>query len=332
MRVLVLGGSVFLSRAVAAEAVRRGHDVVAACRGSHPLPEGVTHARLDRDDPDWTVLEGDFDAVFETRTSPSWVAAALERLAERAGHWTYVSSLSAYEDETTPGGSPATLPVRAPLYDEDEPMTAEVYGGRKVACEQLAREHVGRPLVARPGLIVGPGDRSGRFTYWPLRLAAAGAGDEVLAPGEPDDPMQVVDVRDQAAWHVHAMEQGIVGTYDVVGPPSTMATLLAGVASGVGSEPEFVWVPGSVLASHDIEPWMGERSVPMWLPQPDHAGMVDHDDGPVRAAGLRTRPVADTAADTLAWVRGLSPERREAVTTGIDVATEQALLAAWRAA
>lgn len=329
MRVLVLGGSVFLSRAIAAEAARRGHDVVAACRGSHALPAGVRHVVLDRTDPDWSGLDGSWDAVVETQESPAWISAALDALADRAGHWTYVSSISAYADESTPGGTPETLPLREPVTTESDSMEPDVYGGHKVACERLVAGATTTHLLVRPGLIVGPGDPTGRFTYWPIRLGTAPPGSEVLAPGEPGDPMQVVDVRDQAAWHVDAIEAGSTGTLDLVGPRRTMGALLDEVADGVGADVTFRWLPGEVLADHDVEPWTGERGVPLWLPQPDYAGMVSHDASAARAAGLGTRPLAETARDTMDWALADDATVRSGVAvTGISRDLEAQVLAA----
>ncbi|MBY5162617.1 epimerase [Salsipaludibacter albus] len=326
MRILVLGGSLFLSHEIAAEAARRGHDVVGACRGSDPLPDGVEHVVLDRADPDWSSLDGSWDAVVETQESPAWVAAALDALADRTGHWTYVSSISVYADDATPGGTPDTLPLREPVTTESDSMEPEVYGGHKVACERLVVDATDRSLVVRPGLIVGPGDPTGRFTYWPVRLADSRAGDDVLAPGDPADPMQVIDVRDLAAWQVDAIESGLTGTYDLVGPRTTMGELLGQVAAGVGSDVSFTWVSGDDLDQHEVAPWMGERAVPLWLPQPEYAGMVAHEDAPARAVGLLTRSIAQTSADTLAWVHAAGEAGREVGRTGLSREAERAVL------
>lgn len=330
MRVLVLGGSVFLSRAVAVEAAGRGHEVVAACRGTTAVPDGVRHVVLDRDDPDWSDLGGPWDAVFDTQESSTWITQALDALADTTEHWTYVSSISVYADDTVRGGSPETLALRAPVFDDEATHPGD-YGGQKVAAEHLVADRARAHLIVRPGLIIGPGDPSGRFTYWPVRIGTADAGTEVLAPGHPDDPMQVLDVRDLAAFHVDAIEAGRTGVLDAAGPPATMGAVLDQVAAGVGVDVTFRWVPGEVLEAEGIQPWMGERAVPMWLPQPEHAGMVDHDVTAAEEAGLRTRPVAHTARDTLAWAigdgaRGEGEVAPRVSMTGIDRGTERALL------
>ena len=198
MRVLVLGGSVFLSRAVALEAAARGHDVTAACRGSSgSVPEGVRHVPVDRlaGLPD-ELTSTAYDAVVDVARSPSWVRAAVA--AWPGAHWTFVSTINVYADDATPDGRPGTLPLREPRHDDaDLAVDPEAYGPMKVACEQAVLDGAGAALVVRPGLIVGPGDPTGRFTYWPARLDGAGDGEPVLAGGSPDDPVPEVDVRAQ---------------------------------------------------------------------------------------------------------------------------------------
>jgi nucleoside-diphosphate-sugar epimerase len=299
MRLLVLGGSVFLSRAVAGEAVRRGHDVTCGCRGSSALPDGVKHVVLDRatDDPA-EKLTGEYDAVVDVARHPSWVRRAVAALPD--AHYVFVSTISVYADTTVPLGSPETLPlVEAVDEDVDLAEDPEAYGGMKVACERAVLDH-GPAMVVRPGLIVGPGDPTGRFTYWPVRLADGGP---ILAPGRPDDPVQVIDARDLASWLVDCAEQRRTGVVDGVGPVLTWAGLLAEVARGVGVTAELVWADSSRLLELGVTPWSGRGSLPVWLPPEEYAGMLTHDPAPATAAGLRTRPLSETARDTLAWVR-----------------------------
>jgi nucleoside-diphosphate-sugar epimerase len=325
MRILVLGGTVFLSRAVAEDAVRRGHEVVCACRGtSGSVPDGARHVETDRTQPLPSQLTG-FDAVVDVGRHPSWVRAALERLPD--AHWVFVSTINVYEDETTPGGRPGTLPLRAPvLEDVDLAVDPDAYGPMKVGCEQLVTEAAASSALVRPGLIVGPGDPTGRFTYWPARLGDAGAT-EVLAPGDPGDTVQVIDVRDLASWVVDACEQRLTGAYDGVGPAQPIADLLAAVADGCDAEPAWTWVPQEFLEAQHVQPWAGPRSVPLWLPRPAYDGMLAHDVTPSVAAGLRLRPLAETARDTLAWLR-VTPD---ATVTGLSREEEAELLAAWHA-
>lgn len=327
MRILVFGGTVFLSRAVAEEAVRRGHGVVCASRGtSGPAPTGTRHVAADRTGPLPEEL-ADFDAVVDVARQPSWVRAGLEQLSR--AHWVFVSTINVYADDATPGGTPATLPLREPRHDDaDLAADPEAYGPMKVACEQLVLDGAASAMVVRPGLIVGPGDPTGRFTYWPARLGDAAAGAEVLAPGDPGDTVQVIDVRDLAEWIVTSRETRRTGVFDGVGEVQPIGDLLAAVAAGCGVAPDWTWVPQERLQAAGVEPWAGPRSVPLWLPRPEYDGMLAHDVTPSREAGLRLRPVADTARDTLAWARATP----DATVTGLTRAEEAEVLAGARSA
>jgi len=328
MRLLVLGGTVFLSRAVAEDAVRRGYDVVCAARGvSGTVPDGAELVRWDRADPAPTELrEQHYDAVVDVGRHPSRVRSAAE--AFPTAHWVYVSTINVYADDRTPGGLPWTLPLReAVTGDVDLTLDPEAYGPMKVACEQAVREVTDSPTILRPGLIVGPGDPSGRFSYWPARLAEAEAGEEVLAPGAPADLMQLIDVRDLAHWLVDCAAARRAGTFDGVGPAMPLADLLADVAAGVGASPTWTWVEQDFLQAQGVQPWMGPDSIPLWLPRPEYDGMPAHDPTPSFDAGLSVRPLSETAADTLNWLRATP----EAHVTGISREREHCLLAAWHA-
>ncbi|WP_109506727.1 epimerase [Nocardioides speluncae] len=327
MKLLVLGGSVFLSRAVAEEAVRRGHDVVCACRGSSgSLPDGTRHVVLDRDaDDPAAVLDGDFDAVVDVARHPSRVRSAVAALPD--AHWIFVSTINVYPDNTTPGGHPGNLALLDPIETDEDPATGpDVYGAMKVACEQIVTDGAATSMVIRPGLIVGPDDRSGRYTYWPARLADKAAGREVLAPGAPEDPVQIIDVRDLATWIVDSAEQRRTGIFDGVGPATTRGALLAETIKGLEADLDLTWVPQEFLVEQKVEPWSGPRSVPLWLPLPEYAGMLAHDADLPIAAGLRNRSLAETARDTLAWLRA----NPDAEVTGLTRDEEAELLAAWR--
>jgi 2'-hydroxyisoflavone reductase len=323
MRLLVLGGTVFLSKAVAAEAVARGHEVTCAARGtSGSAPEGARLVTVDRGRalPDDL---GEFDAVVDVGRLPSWVRTAVA--AYPSAHWVFVSTVNVYADDATPGGTPATLPlVEAMEEDADLKENPEAYGPMKVACERIVLDGAASAMVIRPGLIVGPGDPSGRFTYWPKRLSQGG---EVLAPGDPADAMQVADVRDLAAWAVTACEQRITGVYDGVGPAVPIADLLAQCAAGVDSDLTFTWVDQEFLQAQEVEPWMGPGAIPLWLPRPEYDGLPAHDVRPSLDAGLTTRPLAETTRDTLTWLEATP----DAEVTGIDLDREKELLAAWHA-
>jgi len=324
MRILVLGGSVFLSRAAAAEAVRRGHEVTCANRGlTGTVPAGARFVRYDRSEPVPAGLAG-FDAVIDVGRHPSRVDAALNALP--AAHWVFVSSISVYADERTPGQTPTADTVEPRWEDVDLQQDPSAYGPMKVACEHLVRDRAASASVVRPGLIVGPGDPTGRFTYWPVRLGRAAVAPTVLAPGDPDDLVQVIDVRDLGGWLVDLAEGRVVGTFDATSPPLPIGRLLQDVAAGCDADPQWVWVTPEFLRSHEVVPWAGPRSLPLWVPRPELTGMLAHDPVGSLAAGLRIRPFADTARDTLAWATATP----EAVVAGLTAQEEADVLAAWR--
>jgi 2'-hydroxyisoflavone reductase len=327
MELLVLGGTVFLSRAVAEEASRRGHTVTAGCRGeSGSVPDGVRHVPWDRSTGDVpeTLAGARFDAVVDVARHPSWVRTAVAAFPD--AHWIFVSTINVYADDATPGGTPFTLPLHDAITTDEDPKDGpEVYGAMKVGCEEIVLGGTESSMVVRPGLIVGPGDPTGRFTYWPARL---GDGGEVLAPGSPHDVVQVIDVRDLASWIVDAAEARTTGVFDGTSQPVARADFLGQLAEGVGTDVDFTWVDQEFLTESKVEPWAGPRSVPVWLPLPEYAGLMAHDVDASYDAGLRTRPLADTARDTLAWVR----EHPDAVVTGLTRDEEREVLESWHAA
>ncbi len=331
MRLLVLGGTSFLSKQIARDALARGHEVVCAARGqSGPAPEGAQLAIIDRDQPGaLEPLTGErFDAVVDVATGAlGWVLAALDVLAERARHWTFVSSINAYADTATLGQSTdAALHEPASVTDHLDwrtEMTVELHSGIKVASENAVRERMGidRAFVVRPGIISGPGDLMDRFGYWAARFARGG---RAVVPDTPDQPIQHVDVRDLAAWIVTAGEQRLGGTYDAIGPVLQLGAVLRETAELVGAEDlELVPIAPDTLADAGINPWGGPRSLPLWLPVAKH-GLVAHDPTPALAAGLAPCPLADTVHTALAdeHTRGLDRPR----TAGLTPAEEQALL------
>lgn len=327
MKLLVLGGSVFLSRAVVEEAVRRGHDVTAASRGvSGSVPAGATHLPWDRTEPPPAELsEASYDAVVDVGRHPTRTRAAVAAVPD--AHWTFVSTINVYPDTSTPGGTPDTLALHEPVHtDEDVMSSPEMYGAMKVSCEQAVQEGAASSVIVRPGLIIGPGDPSGRFTYWPSRLGDAADGDEVLAPGAPADVVQVIDARDLGAWIVDLCETRTTGVFDATSRAMSRGDLLADAARGVGVDVTWTWVPQEFLQEQKVEPWSGPRSAPLWLPLPEYAGMLAHDVDAAYSAGLTTRPIADSARDTLAWLR----ETPDAPVAGLNRDEEAEVLAAWR--
>lgn len=323
MKILVLGGSVFLSKAVAVDALARGHEVTCSARGaSGPVPEGAAFVAWDRtEEMPEELASASYDAIVDVARIPSWVRKGVA--AFPSAHWVFVSTVNVYSDDSIPGGTPATLPLREPQHEDvDLTESPEAYGPMKVACEQLVRDGAASWTVIRPGLIVGPEDPTGRFTYWPVRLAEGG---EALAGGKPDDQMQVIDVRDLAAWIVTCAENGTPGDFDGVGEVMPLSRMLAEAAAGVGSSPAFTWVPQEFLGEQEVQPWMGPEALPLWLPRPEYDGLGSHDPAPSYAAGLVLRPIADTARDTLAWVRATP----DAAVSGMSRDKEAAVLAAW---
>ena len=323
MRILILGGSQFLGRAVANHACARGHDVTCAARGlAGPIAAGARFVRIDRDvagglEP----LAGEsFDAIVDVSRHPGQVRRAVAALKRPDVHWSFVSTISVYADNRIPGQRADTAPLRAPISAEIEHSTDAIYGAAKVACELAVGDDA---FICRAGLIAGPEDPTGRFAYWPARLARGG---EVLAPGSSEDAVQFIDVRDLAQWIVHAAEVHLTGIYDGIGPIRTRGEFLIECATALNASCTFTWIDRAFLEAHDVRRWAGPRSLPMWLPLPDFAGFLTRDTSPARAAGLISRPPADTARDTLHWLRNSNGP-----VVGLTADEESAVLSAWQA-
>ena len=324
MRILILGGTVFVGRAIARRAVEAGHDVTCAARGASGEPvEGADFVRADRDEPDGlAALEGDFDALIDIARRPSHVRNALALLAGRVGHATYVSTCSVYADTATPGQDRSAPVIEPGPPDLDDPTaTDDAYGQCKLHCEQLYLDAFGaeRVFLPRPGLIIGPEDPIGRFAYWIRRIERGG---ELLVPGSPDDLVQHIDVRDLATWVVSAAEGGLVGAYDAVAPSLTRQEFTESIFDGRTTP---TYVPQDFLFANDVGWWHGPRSIPMWVPLPEYGGMFSRDASPSYAVGLPVRPLADSARDTAAWFTDAVP------VTGLTDDEERDVLAAWHA-
>lgn len=332
MRILVLGGTVFLSRTIAELARDAGHEVVCAARGrSGNPPDGVEFVPVDRDEPDgMSILGGTrYDAVVDVEVqSLTRVERALAALAGTAGHWTYISSGSVYADDATTGQDAAGAPVVSTPPEGADETDRELYGPFKVACENAVRAGAGdKAFICRAGLIVGPRDVSDRFGYWPARLASGG---EVLVPGSPEDLVQYVDVRDLAEWVLRCGENNVVGTFDAVAAATPWGEVIDAMVTAVGGpDLTLTWVAGEWLIQQEVTPWSGPQSLPLWLPQPDYAGFMSRDVSASLAAGLQTRSTEETATDTLAWEEVLGPGRDRR--SGITPEFESELLAAWHA-
>jgi 2'-hydroxyisoflavone reductase len=326
--VLVLGGTAWLSGAVAAVAAARGHQVTCLARGeSGTPPDGVDWVRSDRTEPTAyaDVAARHWDAVVDVTSEPEQARSALAALAQDAEHWIYVSSCSVYSDHSTPDAAEDAATLEP--YTGTGPAGDDAYGEAKVACEIACRTAVGsdRVLVARAGLIVGYGDPSDRFGYWPGRVAQAEDGSAVLVPPL-DAPTQVIDVRDLAAWLVRCAEERVAGTYNAVGDVHLFADLVQACADAAGRRPRWVEMSDAWLATHEVQPWMGADSLPLWLPRPEYAGFMTRRNEAARAAGLELRPLVETVTDSLRWERecGLSRARQ----TGLGRGREETLLRA----
>jgi 2'-hydroxyisoflavone reductase len=259
VKFLVLGGTVFLSAAIAREAVTRGHEVTCLARAvSGSIPEGARLLRADREQgaEAYRDAEGDWDAVIDVSWQPSQVRDALAALAAGARHWTYVSSSSVYADQNTRGLDEQSVAL-TPL-TPDQTATEATYGQAKVACEKACLAAVGPRLhVSRPGLIGGPGDPSDRFGYWPARFAVS-RKQAVLVPDAPATPTQTIDVRDLAGWIVTAAERGVTGIFNAVGESAPLSRVLELARAAADHVGDLVAVEPAWLLQHRVQPW--ERS------------------------------------------------------------------------
>jgi 2'-hydroxyisoflavone reductase len=308
MRLLVLGGTRFLGRAVAEAALAGGHDVTLFNRGA-TAPELFPEAERLRGDltRDLAALRGrTWDAAvdLDPTTLPRHVLRCCELLSDAVGHLVFVSTISVYADPSRPLDE--SSPVHEPPDPEPEAFAEEAYGGLKVGSERAVLEAFGnRAAIVRPGLIVGPHDPTDRFTYWPRRLAEGG---DVLAPGDPDAPVQFVDARDLGSWLVRLAGERTSGVFNATGPAEllTLGELLGRIAAAVGSDARLVWTDEARILEAGVRPW---SELPLWVPGADWAGLLRVDVSRALAAGLAFRPLEETARDTLAWSLEAGPQR-----------------------
>ena len=292
MKLLVLGGTVFLGRHVVDAALAAGCEVTLLNRGNHVVrfAQPVEQLQGDRDG-DLSALVGRyFDAVIDcSGYTPKQLQHTADVLRGKVDHYVFVSTISVY------AGFPP-----GQMYDESAPVTQSTqgYGGGKARAEEVIQAAFpGRVTVLRPGLIVGPHDPTGRFTYWPLRLARGG---RVLAPGRPERPVQFIDVRDLAAWCVQLAVQPKPGVFHGVGPKGSMAAMLQACQQSAGSDAQLTWCDDAQLLCANVAPW---TDLPLWIPEADadSGGMLLACDQRAVQAGLTTRSWVATARDTLAW-------------------------------
>jgi 2'-hydroxyisoflavone reductase len=333
VRLLVLGGTVFLGRAVVEAALAAGHEVSTFTRGrTKPgLFEAVEELHGDRDG-DLAALEaGQWGAVIDTSGYvPRIVRASADLLEPRVPHYQFVSSISVYADFRT---SPHEESSLARLDDPTSEDVQQHYGALKALCEQTVEDVYGpeRTVAVRPGLIVGPHDPTDRFTYWVRRLARGG---EVLAPGRPDRTVQLIDVRDLAEWMVRLSETAATGTFNATGviPPVTMGELLETCRSVSGADARLTWVDDAFLLERGVGQW---QELPLWLAEPEYEGMLAADISRAVAAGLTFRPMEETVRATLEWATAPDlepPSRKQGVQlppAGLDPQREAELLAGW---
>ena len=331
MKLLVLGGTVFVGRHLVETAQARGHDVTIFTRGrtSPDLFPDVERLQGDRDGELGALADREWDAVVDTSGYvPRVVRQSAELLTHAVGVYCFVSSISVYADFTTgPDETSDVVPLENP---ESEDVDTD-YGALKAACEAQVRAlHGDGALVVRPGLIVGPHDPTGRFTYWPVRGAQGG---EVLAPAPPGRGVQVIDVRDLAAWILDLVARGQGGTLNAVDTPTTFDRLLAACTTNAAEPPTVMWVDEAFLLERGVQPW---TELPLWIPGADAIGHADVSAARAFEAGLAPRPLTQTIQDTLAWARTLrgDPSRQEDGRYNVRTLTrerEHELLAAWHA-
>lgn len=335
-RILVLGGTGFLGPHFVRSAQAKGHELTLFNRGKtnpHLFPD--TEKLVGDRDGKLDALKAEvdkgrrWDVVVDTSGYvPRIVRDSATLLAEAADYYMFISSISVYADPSKAGLGEADDVGK--LDDPSvEEVTGETYGPLKALCEEAAEEvFPGKACRIRPGLIVGPGDPTDRYTYWPVRVSEGG---KMIAPGNPDDPVQLIDARDLADWMVVCSEQGHTGIYNAAGPETvlTIEQLLAACAEGTEASPELVWIDAEFLGEKKVEPWM---HMTVWVPpDSDFGGMGSVQNAAAVGAGLKFRPQADTARDTLAWWREQDEERRAKPRAGLARDRETEVLAAWAA-
>jgi 2'-hydroxyisoflavone reductase len=330
MKLLILGGTSFLGPQIVEAAVARAHVLTLFNRGkTNPgLFPDIEKLHGDRNG-DLKSLEGrKWDAVVDTSGFvPRLVTMSAELLAPNVKQYVFISTISVFAEGIKPGtaedGPLATMP------DETNEEVTKYYGALKALCEKAADKAMsGRAWIVRPGLIVGPGDKTDRFSYWPVRISKGG---EVLAPGDGTDPVQYIDVRDLAEWIVLGVERDLTGTYNATGPAKTLTIkkMLEGIKKGTGGDAKFTWVPTEFLEKHAVAPW---SDLPVWVPGRDgEEGFTRISCAKAIAAGLRFRSVTVTAKDTLAWYKTLPEDRRGKLLAGISPEKEKELLSEWHA-
>ena len=327
MDILILGGTQWLGRELAREAVRRGHRVTSLARGeAGAVADGSVFVAADRSQPGAydLVAEQQWDAVIDVTRQPGFARSAAAALADHAAHWTFISSCNVYAAQNEPGAdeSAALMP---PL--EADESTPETYGEAKSAIEAAYREALGdRLLVIRPGLIAGPGDASGRSGYWVARSARD--DEPMLVPDILDGAVQAIHVDDLVRFTLDSVERRLTGAYNAVGDPTTFGDWLDASRAIGGHRGEVVAVSPDWLAEQGVAEWSGPESLPLWIIDPEWNAFLDRSNAAAKAAGLRLRPLEQLLTEVLEWEhqQGLDRERG----AGLSAARERELLAALR--
>jgi 2'-hydroxyisoflavone reductase len=338
MKILIIGGTIFLGRYLVEAAQSRGHEVTLFNRGRHNselFPE-VEKLRGDRRENLDALRGRSWDAVIDTcGFTPGTVRASAQLLAERVAHYTFISSISVYasfpldgfDEEQLTGTITDKLAAEAEHFDIGDRATAisygELYGPLKARSEKAVTDVLpDRSLIIRPGLVVGPHDYTDRFTYWPARVARGG---EVLAPGRPRRPVRVIDARDLADWNIRMAEAQQTGIFNAGGADGlTMEGLLDECKAVSRSDAHFNWASEEFLKAQGVGAWV---ELPLWLPEEYNGVIMARNDRAI-AAGLTFRPLADTIRDTLDWVAGLPADYEWRA--GLKHEHEQEILRAWR--
>lgn len=339
LRILILGGTGFTGPFQVKYALERGHEVTLFNRGRRTIewPGEVRELTGDRDTGDVAALRnGEWDVCIDNPTSvPHWVRDVGAVLRGKVGHYVFISTLSVFADSSQPG---LTEEAALAPYDGEDAMREtmatlradmRLYGPLKALSElEAEKQFPGITTVIRPGLIVGPGDASDRFTYWPVRLARGG---EVLAPGDGSDPVQFIDARDLAEWTIRIAEQRALGIFNATGPAHelSMAAMLYGIRAVTTAGARLTWVPAEFLAEQGVAAW---AHMPAWVPGTgETAGFSRVANAKAIKDGLTFRPLATTAADTLEWFGRQPADRQSALRAGITAAREAEVLSAWHA-
>ena len=338
LRILILGGTGFTGPFQVRYAVERGHKVTVFNRGkTHPgeVPKEVEQLIGDRNGQLDALKNGKWDVVIDNPTSaPVWVRDAAQILKGNVDRYVFISTISVYADTSKPGTdeSAPLAKYNGPdaMKESRESIIAsqyQLYGPLKALSEQEAEKWFPKKtLIIRPGLIVGPRDETDRFTYWPVRIDRGG---EVLAPGDPGDPVQFIDGRDLAEWVIRMVEQGATGIYNATGPDKALGVgaMLEGIKSANKSKANFTWVTTDFLEAQKVAPW---SDMPVWVPpRGEEGGMGRISIQRALGKGLTFRPLAETARDTLTWFKSQPPERQAKLKAGLTAEREAEVLAAW---